>query len=194
MAKLDQPTVGRHSPYEAVSALQKAIRRGELDNAMYWAVDLTHSGHQWWTWKRLAVIASEDVGPAWMEGPAVIAALYSSWRTFKTDLFLYDAVVRLVRAPKSRIVDLMASVHGRAHEQLHREVPDEALDMHTQRGRENRRGYVHFYDEAAAVNNAAPDPDEENYRALAVQLALAGVRRPYEKAGKSTGPEDEVTA
>ena len=62
-------TVHYHDPREVVSAPQKFIRRGDVENSLYWAADLERSGLGWWLWKRLRVIVTEDVGPAWAEGP-----------------------------------------------------------------------------------------------------------------------------
>lgn len=47
---------------EVASALQKSIRRGEEYNACYWAFILHESGYYKYVWKRLMIIASEDVG------------------------------------------------------------------------------------------------------------------------------------
>jgi len=59
---------------EATSSLQKAIRRSHTDDACYWAAEmLPRFFHH--VWRRLKVILSEDVGIAWLEGPAVIRAL-----------------------------------------------------------------------------------------------------------------------
>jgi replication-associated recombination protein RarA len=68
------PTVHGHEAHEIVSWLQKAVRRGDTEAAVYGALELEHSGLGAWLWKRLRVICSEDVGPAWPEGPAVIDA------------------------------------------------------------------------------------------------------------------------
>ena len=47
-----------------MSAVQKCIRRGNEMEAMYWAVEMFESGFDEWLWKRLRIIASEDVGLA----------------------------------------------------------------------------------------------------------------------------------
>lgn len=167
-----KPTVGGHQVYEVVSALQKAIRRGELDNALYWSTDLHLSGLDGWLWKRLLVITSEDVGPGWPEGPAVIRALYDNYKEYKSRpdnpgaLFMHHAVILLCRAPKTRLVDHALTVHLVAHDDLHRPVPDEALDMHTSRGKGKGRGIDHFLDEAAKVHPEVDDPDKPVYEEL----------------------------
>ena len=58
------PTRHGYEPHEVVSALQKAIRRGQVNAALYWAAEMEQSGYTTWLWKRLLMIASEDVGRA----------------------------------------------------------------------------------------------------------------------------------
>lgn len=155
---------------EVASALQKSIRRGLLDDAAYWAVEMDLSGFAEYCWRRLNIITSEDVGAGWPEGPAVIAALYSSWQAAKGKrggagaVFLMDAIVRLCRAPKTRVADHIAAVHYTAHASLRREVPDYAFDMHTSRGRRMGRGIDHFLDEASVVASEANDTDVPSYK------------------------------
>lgn len=188
MTRFNPRTVNGHSAYEAISALQKAVRRGELDNAMYWATDLDLSGFTDWLWRRILIMVVEDVGPAWPEGPAVIKALYDMMRMEKDkqgSMFTYDAIVRLVRAPKNRIVDHAMTVHWTAHGPLRREVPDEAFDKHTARGKQLGRGIDHFLDEAAkTTDQPAPgfgvvqedDPEAQIYKELERKVLNAGLR------------------
>jgi replication-associated recombination protein RarA len=179
-----KPTVNQHNVYEAVSALQKAIRRGELDNALYWSTDLHLSGFDTWLWKRLLIITSEDVGPSWVEGPAVIRALHDTWKQYASKpnspgiLFIHHAVLLLCRANKTRVVDHAATVHLLAHEELYREVPDEALDKHTARGKGMGRGIEHFLDEASKVHPEAEDADAPVYKELERELILSGKKHP----------------
>ncbi len=70
MAKKSDVTYSGHRPDQVRSALQKAIRRGQVDDALHWLTELVLSGEEWWAWRTLLVITSEDVGPAWLEGPA----------------------------------------------------------------------------------------------------------------------------
>jgi replication-associated recombination protein RarA len=56
---------------EVASAVQKCIRRGLEEDALYWGYEMMASpnpSHRTHLWNRLKVIASEDVGPAcpWM--------------------------------------------------------------------------------------------------------------------------------
>src|SRR5437764_5397212 len=76
-------TVNGHLLPEVVSALQKCIRRGRVDDALYWATDMYLTGYDEYCWKRLRIMASEDVGPAEPRLPATIAALYATHADLK---------------------------------------------------------------------------------------------------------------
>lgn len=133
---------------EVTSALQKAIRRGDEDGALTWAVEIDQTGFGALLWSRLTTITSEDVGLVWPEGPAVIEALYTGWKRMKASksrhhperLQVIHAVLLLCRSPKSQLVnDAVWATYG--HETpMVGEVPDYALDSHTARGRAMGRG------------------------------------------------------
>jgi replication-associated recombination protein RarA len=171
----DQPTPAGHLCGEATSALQKAIRRGEERDALYWATELELAGYGNYVWKRLRIIASEDVGIADPSATVLVRALYDNWKEdskakderpgARGRLFLVHAVIALARAPKSRIVDhaLMVMYRG---ERAPIEVPDHALDRHTRRGRRMRRGWKHFFEIGTQLaNETLPDPYRDEARA-----------------------------
>jgi hypothetical protein len=54
------PTIRGYRQDEVVGALQKTIRRGLEDDALYWAVELHESGWGEHCWSRLFVIVCED--------------------------------------------------------------------------------------------------------------------------------------
>ena len=180
-------TVNGHSLPEVVSALQKCIRRGLVDDALYWAVDMYLTGYDEYCWKRLKVIASEDVGPAEPHLPATIAALYATYTELKKKkdethapqrLQLVHAVILLAQARKSRVVDHALIYHFGNHAQLKREIPDCALDKHTLRGKQMGRGFDHFFAEGGKlVNEVGDDP----YKELARETLTKG------KAGQAVG-------
>ena len=58
----DQLTPGGYRVDEVTSALQKEIRRGREREALHWATELAVAGYTNYCWKRLRIIASEDVG------------------------------------------------------------------------------------------------------------------------------------
>ena len=57
-----KPTNQGHDYFEVNSALQKFFRRGMVDDALYWATELSLSGYGEACWKRLKIITVEDIG------------------------------------------------------------------------------------------------------------------------------------
>lgn len=160
-------TPGGYVVGEVVSALQKTIRRGMADDALFWATELDLGGYPGYAWKRLKVIACEDIGLADPLAPVVIHALYQLWLDLNKTatatrnpqrLPFVQAVRYLALAPKSRVNDnaLVAFYLG---QRPSRPIPDFALDRHTMRGKQKRRGWQHFHDVASLIENAAGEPD-----------------------------------
>lgn len=155
------PTRRGYSPYEVVSALQKSVRRSQVDEAVYWVVELDKSGHTTWAWNRLDVMVSEDIGIA--APPGLVAdfrALYSAHKNAKPKppnggLRIIHATVMLALAPKSRLIDwLCLNHHSDFAERL--EIPSEALDLHTRKGKQMGRGMDHFLSEGDLLIEPEP--------------------------------------
>jgi replication-associated recombination protein RarA len=144
--------------HEVLSALQKEIRRGKEQEAVYWAVELDSFNYKT-LWNRLRVIASEDVGLADPTASLIIDVLEKQYydavdhKKDSSRLFLVHAVLYLARAPKSRMVDNLLAIVYNDEREL--EIPDYALDMHTIRGRKMGRGLKHFFAEGAKLENQA---------------------------------------
>src|SRR5215208_7546633 len=111
-------TPNGHRAGEVASALQKSIRRGLEAEALYWASELDLAGFPDYLWRRLRIIASEDVGMAAPEVAVQVRALSQNFndqrkhnKTSKTGsrsgerLFIAQAVMILCRTEKSRMVD-----------------------------------------------------------------------------------------
>jgi hypothetical protein len=62
MAQIELRLIGGYQFDEVASALQKSIRSNEEYNACFWLYILYQSGYYKYCWKRLMVIASEDIG------------------------------------------------------------------------------------------------------------------------------------
>ena len=157
---------------ECTSAMQKCIRRGLEEEALFWATELDLEGYGAYVWKRLQIIASEDIGLADPTVCIQVRALYENWveqrknaakdrRSITGRIFLVHAILICVRAKKSRMVDT-ALITMYESERPKREIPDFALDMHTAKGRGARRGVDHFFKVGAVIKNAErsllPDP------------------------------------
>lgn len=199
-------TVNGHPLPQVVSALQKSIRRGKLDDAIYWAVDMDLSNFGAYLWRRLRYIASEDVGLGQPGIAADVRACYENWLEYTKQgrdarLFTIHAVIALTLATKSRLVDWALIAHYGAHDMKRREIPDYALDQHTAQGKRMGRGTDHFVDEgsklAPTMGYSVPMEeilaDEKEYREMARELGHQGVKpaEPPAKAHQTTLGEDE---
>jgi replication-associated recombination protein RarA len=181
------PTPRGYEARQVVSALQKAIRRSDVHAALYWAYELDRAGLGNWLWKRLRIIAVEDVSPLALGLVADVKALNDEWKDAQRNrsdgheiLFVTRAVISLAIAPKSRIVDWAVWHHANDHvERL--EIPDEALDGHTLAGRRMGRGEQFFIDEASRLVEFDDDlaEIEGEYRALAQRMVDKDPDQPH---------------
>jgi replication-associated recombination protein RarA len=169
------PTRHGHQAFEAISAVQKAIRRSDPEAAAYWSIELALSGHGAWVWRRIRTIVVEDCDLP----PGLVAdidVLHSWWRESKgRDLLpVVRAAVSLAIAPKSRLVDWLVHALAAANAER-REIPDEALDRHTRRGRAMGRGWEHFLEHGAKLEQFDGDLAalEESAREQAAKVLLA---------------------
>lgn len=155
----DYRTKGGYDFREVTSAFQKSVRRGMVDDALYWAVELYSSGYDEYLWKRMKLIASEDIGLANPHLQATIRALYENFSELKKKkersegerLYAIHAVLLITRSPKNRMCDDALTVAWNLHKERQRPIPDYALDVHTPRGRQMGRGGEHFYAEGAKL-------------------------------------------
>jgi replication-associated recombination protein RarA len=167
---------------EVISALQKSIRRGLVDNALLlgWEMFVTSPEMEAMLWSRLCVISVEDVGLGNAQAPILVNTLFEMHRRYprpEHDRFMFAAHAIRVMAggPKDRTTDEMASwarQSVRLGERLP-EIPDAALDMHTRRGQEMGRDYRWFVEEASRVIPEIPDKDQ-TYRRWIVEALDKG--------------------
>jgi replication-associated recombination protein RarA len=163
---------------EISSALQKDVRRGNAERAMFWACELHASGYRNYLWKRLFLFTAEDcAGIITTE----VQALHYAWDQY-TDkgkkeggiLFAVKAAMLLALSQKSRDVDHLVCIgylfkdrdefHAQAKSWLADaeqydiedmpDIPDYALCKHTARGRAMGRHSVADFivDEHEALN------------------------------------------
>lgn len=152
---------------ELISAVQKCIRRNLEREALFFAHELYKSGFSEWLWKRLIVITSEDVGLAEPNMPMVINALYENAKIIAPkkdqknrmdDIPLMHAVILLCRAKKSRLVD-NAKIWAN-NTNWRPDIPDFAIDAHTDRGRKAGKNLKDFFTTGAWLENKSNIPDE----------------------------------
>lgn len=189
----DTPTKNGYAFDEVASAFQKSVRRGLLDDALYWAVELYLSGRAEYAWKRMKIMASEDVGLGDRHLPATLHALYQHYveQVRKRDtyhaperLFFVHAVTLLATAPKSRLCDHALIYHFATHDRERRPVPDYAVDKHTRRGKELGRDTADFFADGSRLENEAGI--EDVYRERARQALDEGL------SARPAGPVEPV--
>ena len=200
MSIFGQQTPGGYRFGEVVSALQKRIRAGDPREAAYWAVELEACGarERKYLWNRLKVIVSEDIGPS-SEGNnlvTLIAALadnyHDAWsrRNDSYRLFLMHGIIAMCQASKTRICDDLAVCVYQQSERL--EIPDNALDKHTARGRRMGRGVDHWLEEGIPVTpvNTELEPLAGELKAEAQEYLREGRAWRY-AAGKGKADDGE---
>lgn len=137
------------------SALQKSIRRGLEYDAFWWAHELGLNNQMIYVWRRLLIIACEDIGMGNPAAVAIVRACRDTWGEVNGDArcdewewsILAHAIIVLCRSPKSRSADDLSHlvwlrkngidpktlVPG-VFEPERLPIPDYALDMHTYHG------------------------------------------------------------
>jgi replication-associated recombination protein RarA len=190
------PTEHGYDRYEAISAMQKCIRRGMEVEAMVFAMSLFSCGWHRAAINRIRVTAHEDIGTADMEAVMFACSALdqcqiwheagkTSWR-----LCLANAVLSLCRAKKSRQGDtLQAAVRNiLLHPAKRPEMPDFALDKHTRRGKKMGRGIDHFRKEGAVLK---PDPEPDPFEELAYEFWGNNMMKLEKKAQQRPAETDE---
>ncbi len=171
--KYQAVTKNGHNTDEVASAMQKAVRRGEEEEVIYWVSELYDIG--WWRYilKRMAVIASEDIGLANNEA---IQFVNSIWQVCLLEngkdnrrpdsLHFWHLALYMARSPKSRMVDYAGGwiIEAKEKEDMKIPVPDYAVDQHTARGKEKGMGDKQFLEEGARIMNKKRLDNEDFYR------------------------------
>jgi replication-associated recombination protein RarA len=163
---------------QVISALQKEIRRGNVENAALLAYEMATTSPELeeYLWYRLLVISVEDVGWGDLQAPVLVRTLYDICKTFghrggENLLLVVHAVRFLCACQKDRSSDEMVNWLIREVEEQGNLpcIPDYALDMHTAQGQALGRGKLHFWEEGAKISPELPDRDTTYYdRMLAV--------------------------
>ncbi len=160
-AEVLQPSAGKKKPptmlklgYKlgtAASALQKEIRRGDVEAAVYWAL-LLYDKAQHYAWKRVMVTTAEDVGMADPEAVDRVNGLAQAWTLCRANAYwvspqqLVMAVVVLCQAKKSTLInDLMEWTQERIKRGEKLPVLDEYLDPHTDEGKAQGKGWADWF-------------------------------------------------
>jgi replication-associated recombination protein RarA len=149
---------------ELRSVLQKSIRRGLVEEAALAAYELFVNGAETEEvlWRRLEIIATEDVGLGLSTAPAIVEALYrqASRMADRGDRWIYcaHAVRLLATAPKDNMSMELAGWTRAVTERGERKpvVEDFMVDLHTRRGSEMGRDEAHWWNDGAKLKNRIP--------------------------------------
>lgn len=168
---------------EIISALQKDIRRGNEEAALYWCLEMMPR-YEVYLWRRLIVICNEDIGIANPDILVQVQVLREQFFEFRTEgkdgtcrLILANAMLLMCRSPKARTADHFQRVVTQQWMNdrgtgIKREIPDYALDKHTRRGHGMGRDLAQWVDEGCQLANQANV--EDPYAELAQALWRAG--------------------
>jgi len=177
-------TAGGYSFSEVTSAMQKSIRRGLEEEAMYWAAELETKFPDY-LWKRLQIISIEDIGIADPQVVLYVAEMRRLYHEIKKEyerspnkksrsfrMALGNAILSLCRAKKTRIGDeFQIVIYGRRENGWKIDIPDYALDMHTSRGRKMGRGQKHFWEESVKLKNEYRVDNPYHDEAVKIRMA-----------------------
>ncbi len=150
---------------QVISALQKEIRRGNVENAVLLAYEMATTSPELesYLWYRLLVISVEDIGWGDLQAPVLVRSLYDINQTFghrggENLLLAVHAVRYLCSCQKDRSSDEMVNliIHQVEEEGRVPTIPDYALDMHTGRGQELGRDKLHFWAVGAQIAPELP--------------------------------------
>lgn len=203
----DRKELKTHNGYllgEVISALQKEIRRGHEAEAMYWALELVPQ-YEYYFWRRLIVIANEDIGIANPHVLTIIPALAQSYNTLReagrgddTRLLIANAILLMCRSPKCRLADHFQCVidSQRKSGELRLEIPDYALDKHTARGRAQGRGFEHWIANGTTLEPVSDIVDDYAEQAKTIWLSPEFETLPptfWPKRGKKDSQPEQMS-
>jgi replication-associated recombination protein RarA len=150
---------------ELISALQKSIRRGDVQLALLIGREMFESSAplEEMMWSRLCVISCEDVGDGSFSEPVIVNSLYEMHarldRSFGDRwLFATHAIRFLAERVKDRTSDEYANLtmHLINSSDHPFEIPDYAIDVHTRRGQLEGRSVDDFWEDGATLANERP--------------------------------------
>jgi hypothetical protein len=149
---------------EVRSALHKHVRRGRVEQAIRAAIELarTDAEHEAEMWRRLQVLAAEDVGMGDVGAVAAVRALHqcaddTAPGSYDRLVFAAHAAGVLARAPKDPVNgEIMQLV---LHEERAPDIPDEARCVHTRAGQEQGRTMYDWFVTGTALSPEVVDRD-----------------------------------
>ena len=156
--------------YDLASALIKCIRASDADAAIHWLAALLEAGEDpRFICRRLAILASEDVGLAAPQAMQLAAAAWDIVGRIgmpEAELTLSELVLYLATCPKSNsAAKAIWTARAAARNAPPIEVPLHLRSSHTRGAKDLGYGeeYIYAHDDpaaAAAMNNINPDTSD----------------------------------
>lgn len=149
---------------EVRSSLHKWVRLGDAGEAIAAALELarTDAEHEAEMWRRLQVLAAEDIGMGAPESIAIVRALHESAEdtapgAYDRLVFAAQAAGYLARTPKDPVNGELMQLA--LHQERPPEIPDVALCIHTRRGQEMGRTMYDWFATGTEIVPEVPDRD-----------------------------------
>ena len=164
---------------QLVSVLQKEIRRGNVDNAVLAAYEMLMTSPEVaeHLWRRLKLIAVEDIGMGEPLAPVLLSSLHENYRAAtggEQAMMAVHAVRFLATAKKDRTsaehTDLVVQKVESGATAV--SVPDYALCVHTKAGQEMGRDLLQWWRNGAVVKNELESADH-SYRDQLIDICQA---------------------
>jgi len=160
----DRVTVHGLASDEVRSSLHQHVRRGRVELAIRSALELarTDAEHEEEMWRRLRVLAAEDVGLGTPTAIVVVAALHDSALLFEHGSderlqFAVQAAAVVAAAVKDPLPsEIMQVVVLEDHAAA---IPPQAVDVHTRRGQLDGKTMSDWFADARLIIPAVADRD-----------------------------------
>jgi replication-associated recombination protein RarA len=155
---------------QVISALQKEIRRGNVENACLLAYEMmiTSPALEEFLWERLKIISVEDIGFGEPIAPVLVQNLFEMTTSCdrslaERKLFAIHAIRYLCLCQKDRSSDETLNWIQYSYQlgKTRPSIPEYSLDMHTAEGKKKGRGRCHFYEEGNQIQPELPGREKK---------------------------------
>lgn len=147
---------------EVRSSIHKYVRMGNAEQAILAALEMarTDEEHEAEMWRRLQVLAAEDIGMGAPESITIVRALHDSAND--TEPGAYDRLVFAAQAAGYLARTIKDPINGELmqlalHEDTPPVIPDVALCIHTRRGQELGRTMYDWFATGTAIHPEVPN-------------------------------------
>lgn len=183
---LESKTISGFTADEVPSMLQKAIRRGLEEDAIDAAYELYRTSPELedLMWRRLIMIAMEDIGFGDLKSAPIVYAYYKAKDLYDREsadrqLPFVQMIRYLCRCQKERSSSYYQNIQELKLENGYKfEIPDYALDKHTERGRQMGRDTMYFYTDGDTVTPEFDDEENLHTKELK-EKAVEGLKNSF---------------